>query len=74
MKCWVELLEARRSHHLPKSVEVTVREAEATVKARPPEANKPAVLENGVAIQVRRSSSPASASASTPRRSAAWSA
>lgn len=38
---------------LPKSVEVTVREAEATVKGQTAaKSSKPAVLENGVAIQV----------------------
>ena len=54
MKCWVELLEGSPiGVTLPKSVEVTVRHAEATMKGQTAaKQNKPAVLENGVAIQV----------------------
>ena len=54
MKCWVETLDGVPiGVTLPKSVEVTVRQAEATVKGQTAaKSSKPAVLENGVAIQV----------------------
>jgi len=54
MKCWVETLDgAPIGVTLPKSVEITVREAEATMKGQTAaKSSKPAVLENGVVIQV----------------------
>ena len=54
MKCWVETLDGTPiGVSMPKSVEITVREAEATMKGQTAaKSSKPAVLENGVAIQV----------------------
>ena len=54
MKLWVETLDDTPiGVTLPKSIEITVREAEATMKGQTAaKSSKPAVLENGVAIQV----------------------
>jgi len=54
MKCKVETLDGTPiGVTMPKSVEITVREAEATMKGQTAaKSSKPAVLENGVAIQV----------------------
>ncbi len=54
MRILVEILEQRPiGVQLPKVVEINVREAEAVVKGQTAaKSNKPAVLENGVTIQV----------------------
>jgi elongation factor P len=54
MRCWVDLLDGRPiGVTLPKIVEVKVRSAEPTVKGQTAaKSSKPAVLENGVTIQV----------------------
>ena len=54
MRCWVDLLDGIPiSVTLPKIVEIKVRSAEATMKGQTAaKSSKPAVLENGVTIQV----------------------
>ncbi len=54
MRCWIDLLDGIPiSVTLPKIVEIKVRSAEATVKGQTAaKSSKPAVLENGVTIQV----------------------
>jgi len=54
MRCWIDLLEGRPiAVLLPKVVEATVREAEAVVKGQTAaKSSKPALLENGVTVQV----------------------
>lgn len=54
MRCWVDLLDGIPiSVTLPKIVEIKVRSAEATMRGQTAaKSSKPAVLENGVTIQV----------------------
>ena len=54
MRCWVDLLDGIPiSVTLPKIVEIVVRSAEASMKGQTAaKSSKPAVLENGVTIQV----------------------
>ena len=54
MRCWIDLLDGTPiSVTLPKIVEIAVRSAEPVVKGQTAaKSSKPAVLENGVTIQV----------------------
>lgn len=54
MRLYVDLLDGNPiGVQLPKSIEATVREAEPVVRGQTAaKSNKPAVLENGIAIQV----------------------